>query len=48
MDKLQRLKDLQAQTAKMKEVPLGLKISISKLQAELNPEEDGDCLMCGS
>lgn len=48
MTNQERLEQLQAQAASMKEVPLGLKISISKLQNELNPEEDGDCLMCGS
>lgn len=46
MEQEQRLKELKEQASKLSNVPLGLKISIAKLEAELNPEEDGDCIMC--
>jgi hypothetical protein len=46
LEKEQRLKELKKQASKYDNVPLGLKINIAKLEAELNPEEDGDCIMC--
>ena len=49
MDQEKRLKELRETASKMKEIPLGLKISISKLENELYPDnDDKDCLMCGS
>ena len=48
-EKEQRLKDLKAAASKLKEVPLGMKMTISRLQNELYPDDDDkDCLMCGS
>lgn len=46
MTNLTRLEQLRAQAASMKEIPLGLKLSIAKLENEINPEEDDGCIMC--
>lgn len=46
MSNTQRLKELKAQAASMEKVPLGLSISIAKLESEINPEEDENCIMC--
>ena len=50
MNKEDRLKELKETASKIKgEIPLGMKLTISRLQNELYPDDsDEDCLMCGS
>tara|TARA_R100000541_G_scaffold29958_2_gene39088 strand:+ start:476 stop:631 length:156 start_codon:yes stop_codon:yes gene_type:complete len=46
----ERLEILKEQAKKFgNDIPFGLKISIARLENELNPEDSGeDCIACGS
>ena len=47
MEDKERLAILKEQAKKFNgDVPFGLKISIARLENQLNPEEDEDCIMC--
>lgn len=48
MNKEKQLQELKEKASKFDEVPLALKLQIAKLQNELYPDNDEDCLMCGS